>query len=220
MAHQSNASSEAIWSNQYIIADGSTVIGFVVQTSSYKIQLKAQGDSGGSSTRTSSYSAPIYVYSDLNKWFLVTVTYDGTAGASTANANIHYNDAYTLNTGGGSIGGNIASNQAIEIGRRTNSGSGGSPSGYAGYYKGSLSNVAFWNKKLSSAEICEIYKGRDGGVGAGDLLRHSAVANLKGWWIADVAGDAYDGTIKDRSGNTKHMTPSGFAATEHYTGAP
>jgi hypothetical protein len=80
-----------------------------------------------------------------------------------------------------------------------------------GPFDGALSNVAFWDKQLSEKEVTEIYRGRGGAVGPGDLRRHSATANCIGWWIADNPSDAYDGTIYDEKGSFD-MTPIGLAS--------
>jgi len=122
--------------------------------------------------------------------------------------------------GTGVIGTVANSAHPIEMGRRGSSAS-GSTLFYTGYFDGSLTNVAFFNKALTSEDVREIFVGRGGTPGPGNLLRHSAASNLKGWWIADNPNDTFDGTIFDQSGNSKDMTPVGFASSSNiYFGGP
>ena len=208
---------ETIFANQY--SSGSVPRGFRVGVySGGNLRFDAYGESGSARIRYSIFTRPFAQYHPVF-WHGV-VTYNGASSADISSANLYIDGGLVEATGSGAIGTINNTSEAIEIGRRVSSGSGSSIGGYSGYFEGSLTHISFWNKNLSSEEVREIYLGRDGCQGPGNLLRHSAASNLKGWWIADNASDAFDGTIHDQSGNGKNMTANNLASTEHYFGGP
>ena len=52
------------------------------------------------------------------------------------------------------------------------------------FYSGSIAEASYWNKKLSTSEVSEIYeRGTTGDLpGPQNLSEHSAVSNLVSWW--------------------------------------
>jgi hypothetical protein len=65
-------------------------------------------------------------------------------------------------------------------------------------WKGSLQHMAVWNSVLSPAQVLELYNGGT----PGDLLTHSAAANLRGWWKIEGSPDTTKvGGVIDSSGN-------------------
>lgn len=79
-------------------------------------------------------------------------------------------------------------------------------------FQGMITNVSYWDTNLTALQVSEIYYGKDGVKGCGDLRRHSANANLRGWWIGDHASDAITGAstgiIKNCANNP--ATPSDY----------
>ena len=130
-------------------------------------------------------------YSRL-QWNHFVMTYDGSS--TLAGLKGYYNNSEVLWATEGTSGtlSGIDSSADIKMG------TGGA---YTDYWIGRLSNVAFWSKALTGAEVGEIYRGRNGDIGPGDLNRHSAQANLVSWWLADNPSDAHDGTIYDEKGS-------------------
>lgn len=216
---QSGSSSAelAIYSNNY--ANGTNVEGFAVRINSGgNLQLNAEGSDGVTRKRYSIFNRPFNT-TNVGYWHGV-VTYSGaTIGAAIENTQFYIEGGLVEGSGSGAIGTIANSTHPIELGRRGNSVSGGTLY-HAGYFEGSLTHIAFFNKVLSAEEVREIFVGRNGARGPGNLLRHSAASNLKGYWIADNPSDAYNGTVYDQSGNSKDMTPSNFASAEHYVGGP
>ena len=134
------------------------------------------------------------------RWNCVCVTYDGSDDIR--NVKIYFNGTPMPLTFSGTTIGATDSSGAINIGRANWSSS---------HFQGGICSTAFWNKELSQKEVSEIYRGRGGAVGPGDLRRHSATANCIGWWIADNPNDAYNGTIFDQKGSFD-MTPTSLAS--------
>jgi hypothetical protein len=84
-------------------------------------------------------------------------------------------------------------------------GSGSDPSG-AYHYGGQIDELSIWSGPvLTPSEVTELLDG----TGAANLLGHSRVGSLVGWWrMGDAPGDAIGGT------STVHdVSPSGNAAT-------
>jgi hypothetical protein len=80
-----------------------------------------------------------------------------------------------------------------------------------GGFKGCVSNVSFWDKELTPAEIDYIYHGNDGGRGPGDLNYHPSFSNCIGWWLADHPDD--DSTkIYDATSNGRNFTVNGSSS--------
>jgi len=79
-------------------------------------------------------------------------------------------------------------------------------------FEGLITNVSYWDTELTALQVAEIYYGKDGARGCGDLRRHSANANLRGWWIGSHASDSITGvstgTIKNCANNP--ATPSDY----------
>lgn len=113
-------------------------------------------------------------------WFHFVMTHDGTdANGIKCYINgqemqmwVRYNFAFP--------GGDTIKNSAdVWLGR-----------GAGGYWLGNQDEVSAWNKELTPAEVTELYNGGD----PANLLDHSAVANLVGWWqMGDGPGN--DGTM-------------------------
>ena len=71
------------------------------------------------------------------------------------------------------------------------------------FYSGSVAEASYWNKKLSSAEVTEIYNRGESNDNPGpqNLTDHSAAANLVSWWrFGEGAGDT-EMLIKDQVGS-------------------
>lgn len=65
-------------------------------------------------------------------------------------------------------------------------------------WKGSLQHMSVWNAALTQAQVTEL---NNGGT-PGNLLAHSAVANLRGWWKIEGSPDTTVlGGVSDSSGN-------------------
>ena len=127
---------------------------------------------------------------DQRRWYCGVMTYDGSDNSTGFKI---YQNGKKLELSYFSSGtvGTVESAAPIRIG----------DANWNGHFDGGLSNVAFWNKELSPAEITEIHRGRDGGIGPGDLRRHSAASNILGWWIADHPSDAFDDKINAQIGS-------------------
>tara|TARA_R100000664_G_C2750122_1_gene137442 strand:+ start:280 stop:1038 length:759 start_codon:yes stop_codon:yes gene_type:complete len=156
-----------------------------------------------SATKLNTYSAlntstdPFFV---MNRWTCVVATFDGSNNITGVKL---YKDGTQLETtSSGTTIGTVNSAAGIRIGN--------APWG-ASTFDGALHGVAFWNKELSAKEIAEIYRGRGGTPGPGNLNFHSAASNLISWWIADNPSDAYDGTIYDEKGSF-NMTANNLAS--------
>lgn len=142
-------------------------------------------------------------YSRL-QWNHFVMTYDGSS--TLAGLKGYYNNSEVLwdtNQTSGTLSG-IDSSADIKMG------TGGA---YDDFWTGRMSNVAFWSKTLTGAEVGEIYRGRNGDMGPGDLNRHSAQANLVSWWLGDNPSDTYNGTIHDNKGSF-NATPTGDGLTD------
>jgi len=60
------------------------------------------------------------------------------------------------------------------------------------FYSGSVAEASYWNKKLTTAEVTEIYNRGDAqdNPGPQDLNQHSAASNLVSWWrFGDFSND-------------------------------
>jgi len=213
----SSSADLGIWHNNY--ANASNMEGFSIRINSGgNLQLNCEGSDGFNRKIYSVFNRPFNTQ-NVGYWHGV-VTYSGaTTGAAIENTRFYIEGGLVEGTGSGAVGTISNTTHPVEIGRRGSSAS-GSTLFYSGYFEGSLTHVAFFNKVLSEEDVREIFLGRDGTRGPGNLLRHSAASNLKGYWIADNPSDAYNGTVYDQSGNSKDMTPSNFASTEHYVGGP
>ena len=149
----------------------------------------------GSGNRLWAYFA--YANYSRLQWNNFVMTYDGSG-----NLKGYYNGVRTLwetQSNTGSLSG-VDSSADIKM---------GNGAAYTDNWTGQMCNVSFWSKELTGLEINEVYKGRDGNIGAGNLNRHSAAGNLVSWWIADDPRDTYNGTIYDMAG-AYNATPSGL----------
>ena len=101
-------------------------------------------------------------YTTTNKWDSFIVTYDGTDL-------VFY------------INGTQESTQAVSIDLQTNGNDGqiGNNQFASGrFFDGKMSNIAFWNTALTSAQVSEVY---NEGLPS-NLNSHSAYSNLVSWW--------------------------------------
>lgn len=154
------------------------------------------GDGGNYIVRYFSFAN----YSRL-QWNHFVMTYDGSS--TLAGLKGYYNNSevrWDTNASSGTLSG-IDSSADIKMGEGA---------AYVDKWTGRLSNAAFWSKCLSGEEVGEIYRGRNGDIGPGNLNRHSAHANLVSWWLADNPSDTYNGTIHDEKGSF-NATPTGVA---------
>tara|TARA_R100000808_G_scaffold14529_1_gene34267 strand:- start:27520 stop:28281 length:762 start_codon:yes stop_codon:yes gene_type:complete len=135
-------------------------------------------------------------------WINVVATYDGSGNRSGLNVYVDGTLQEKANRAGtvASITA-LDSGEPIWIGRVS----------WGSYFSGDICHVGFWSKELTAPEAREIYNGRNGARGPGDLNRHSAASNLVSWWIADNASDTYNGTIYDAKGSF-NMTPNNLAS--------
>lgn len=128
-------------------------------------------------------------------WSHVVITYDG--GGNGTGLKMYINGAFIDSGPSATIGTTTNASDEIRIGRGYRSGN--------SYYTGCMSNVSFWDKELTPAEIDFIYHGNDGGRGPGDLNYHPSFSNCIGWWLSDNASDD-SSTIYDSSQNSYNMT--------------
>ena len=124
-----------------------------------------------------------------DKWFHLTLVYDGTfinSNAATQNAGrlkMYVNGSYEAfnHPGSGTIPSSIPTgNTGMYIGTNT-------PISYE--YGGKMSNVQMWDTSLSDTEITTLYNGGRPYTGT-----QPQAANLKGWWKMNVDTSVYDNT--------------------------
>jgi len=131
-------------------------------------------------------------------WIHQVITYDG--GGNASGLTLYVNGAFTVAGTSVTLGSTTNTTDPIRIA----DGYGASAYGM----KGSISNVSFWDKELTPAEIDHILHGNNGGRGPGDLNYHPSFSNCVGWWLADHADD--DSTkIYDASSNNNNFTITG-----------
>lgn len=158
---------------------------------------------------------PGYAYG----WVHLVCTYSG--NSNTSGLNIYIDNSYDIRgtTLGTSISANFGSGSAVATAFVL-----GTDGDYpTPDFKGNICNVSYWDKELSGAEVAEIYYGRDGSRGCGDLRRHSANANLRAWWLADDPADEITGvgagTIKNRANNPATPSDYDFDSINQFTTA-
>ena len=114
----------------------------------------------------------------IGKWHHIVGTYDG-VGTTAAAVKLYVDGALVGvdHTVGAAFSAWNNSNESVRIGNQFTSGVA------AGHHDGRIDEVATWNKELSAAEVTELFRLTNVVVGRpGDLLRHSAVANIVNWW--------------------------------------
>jgi hypothetical protein len=131
-------------------------------------------------------------------WVHMVITYNG--GGNATGLTLYTNNAFAVAGSSSGIGTTTNASDEIRIGQ-----------GSLGGFKGCVSNVSFWDKELTPAEIDYIYHGNDGGRGPGDLNYHPSFSNCIGWWLADHPDD--DSTkIYDATSNGRNFTVNGSSS--------
>jgi hypothetical protein len=103
----------------------------------------------------------------LNVWKHVTVVYSGSGNIS--GFDMYIDGVLESASGTGVLTTSFHAGQTASIGAR---------GGLATFFSGSIDESSFWFKKLTSAEILEIYNSGQ----PADLNDHSAFADLLHWW--------------------------------------
>ena len=144
-----------------------------------------------------------------DKWFHLTLVYDGTftdSDAATQNAGrlkMYINGSYEAfnHPGSGTIPSSIPTgNTGMYIGTL-------SPTSYE--YGGKMSNVQMWDNSLSSTEITTLYNSGRPYTGT-----QPQAANLKGWWKMDVDTSNFTDGNQWEVGNST----SDFSSSLKFTG--
>jgi len=159
---------------------------FVYQSTNSELAFDFSTDLSGTANGVSARSGYLQRNGTVNKWVLVTATYDGSQTVGGAKVYINGEDVTVTQTAQGtpanmSAGTGVASNDAV-IGAYSNGYSGGR-------FNGTMCSVAFWGSALTQAQIKELYYGAGGRPGPGNLVEHSNYTNLVSWWLGDNASD-------------------------------
>lgn len=147
----------------------------LITTGRIQIQMRSSGGTFPIHSFTSALTPGI--------WQHVVFTYSGNSNISGARC---YVDSVIGDTPASSaLTGTFANTASFVVGARNT----------AFPFSGNIDEVSVWNKALSQAEVTEIYNSGQ----PGELLNHSAIANLQSWWrMGD--DDTYP-TILDNKGS-------------------
>jgi hypothetical protein len=130
----------------------------------------------------------------FSEWFHLVVTYDGSNDATNIKAYINGEEWPVYVRYNTAMAGTMINTSPLWIGRATS------------YLGGFQDEVSIWAKELTQADVTEIWNGGD----PADLLNHTSVADLAGWWRMGE-GPGNDGTMVNMdAGDIEDDAPFGL----------